>query len=203
MSVKPDGTTEMASYGRARVLSFVRETLEQVHDGEKRIERLRARVLQPTLLLSESLQELSTAYEELRVAEEQLAEHAELLWSAHESLAAEQRKFRELLHALPYATLISDALGNIVDASPRFSDWMQAKPECVLGKPLTSYVATEDRALLRATLTQLRRERRPATLCVRMRPLGDKSGVWVELSVGVSDAQEDRLYWQARDIDAA
>jgi PAS domain S-box-containing protein len=174
-----------------------------VHDGEKRIERLRARVLQPTLLLSESLQELSTAYEELRVAEEQLAEHAELLWSAHESLAAEQRKFRELLHALPYATLISDALGNIVDASPRFSDWMQAKPECVLGKPLTSYVATEDRALLRATLTQLRRERRPATLCVRMRPLGDKSGVWVELSVGVSDAQEDRLYWQARDIDAA
>jgi PAS domain S-box-containing protein len=102
----------------------------------------------------EAMEELRTAFEELRVADEELRQQNEELASTHLQLEIERQRYLDLFELAPDAYIITDPLGVITEANQSASRLLRIMPRTLRGRPLATYVATQDRSRFRTLLTE-------------------------------------------------
>jgi PAS domain-containing protein len=101
----------------------------------------------PPSLVRDALEELNTALEELRAANEALAEHASDIAAARERDLGARRELQALLSAMPIACVFTDNTGQIVDANPHASRLLNVGRQHLVGKPLFLFFTERDRFL--------------------------------------------------------
>ena len=102
--------------------------------------------------LSESTRDLRAAIEELYVAEEELRlQHAELL-GARTELEDQRRRYEELFQLAPDAYIVTDPRGIVREVNRAAADLVGVEARFLLGKPLMTFVDTQDRPDLRALI---------------------------------------------------
>ncbi len=128
-------------------------------------------------IVRDALEELSTALEELRVANENLVEQASEIAAARQRNEQGRRDFQALFDAMPTPCVFTDSTGRIVDANPPASRLLNVGRQHLAGKPLFLFFTNRDRliqALEPPTAEQFEqvsvvrpRERRPREVLVR------------------------------------
>ena len=147
-------------------------------------------------LVANTLQELSVALEELRVSVETMREQSEALAAVRQELVAEQARFQALFDFAPDGYLVTDSAGIIRRANQRAADLLGVKPERLVGKPLTVFIALPARPAFRALLSQLAAGDR-GTLDFEAR-LTARLGRTFEAAISVAGTKE--LRWLLRDV---
>jgi PAS domain S-box-containing protein len=107
------------------------------------------------LLIAESLEELGVALEELRVTSEQLREQNAELIATRAVVEAERRRYQELFELAPDGYLVTDALGVIREANRAAQALLRKRRDFLVGKPLSVFVASEDRLAFRDLISRL------------------------------------------------
>jgi PAS domain S-box-containing protein len=102
--------------------------------------------------MSLALQELDVAHEELRVVEEELHTQADELSATYGALEFERRRYRELFQGAPASYLVTDAAGVVLEANRLACQLLKIDTHFVIGKPLSLFIAGEDRPLMRDVL---------------------------------------------------
>jgi PAS domain S-box-containing protein len=101
------------------------------------------------VLLTAAIGELLARTEQLHEATQHLATHNALLVEAHEALADERTRYRELFDLAPDPYLLTDEDGTIVDANARASAFLGAPIESLVGQSLAAFVEQGSRPALR------------------------------------------------------
>jgi PAS domain-containing protein len=101
----------------------------------------------PPSLVRDALEELNTALEELRAANEALADHASQMAEARERDQSARRELHAVLSALPLACVFTDNTGQILDANPQASRLLNVGRQHLVGKPLFLFFTERDRFL--------------------------------------------------------
>jgi PAS domain S-box-containing protein len=102
--------------------------------------------------MSHALQELDVAHEELRVVEEELHAQSEELTAAYGALEYERRRYRSLFEGAPVPYLVTDCSGIVLEANRFACKLLNIEASFIVGKPITIYVAGDDRRLMREVL---------------------------------------------------
>jgi PAS domain S-box-containing protein len=102
--------------------------------------------------MSHALQELDVAHEELRVVEEELHAQSDELTAAYGALEYERRRYRNLFEGAPVPYLVTDCAGVVLEANRFACKLLNIEPSFIIGKPITIYVAGDDRRLMREVL---------------------------------------------------
>lgn len=103
-------------------------------------------------LLRQAFAEMESTVEELRVAEEELQAQNEALATAALALDAERERYRNLFHASPEPSLLTDLNGLIQEANPAAAALFGVGPSNLTGKPLAVFVALQSRRTFRTDL---------------------------------------------------
>jgi PAS domain S-box-containing protein len=185
------------------VSAAIRSVFDQLRSAEGRVAALHSRYGHEDLDHGyfELFQELDTAHEELRVAEEHIHAQADALAFAQSAIATEGRRYRELFEAAPEAYLLTDLHGNIREANRRAASLLNVPSISLPGKPLRLFVAAEDQSELVKAL-ELLREEPAACFELRFRPRGGVVPFWTAVSVCSAygmDGQPVSLRWLIRD----
>jgi PAS domain S-box-containing protein len=136
----------------------------------------------------QTMEELRAALEELRVAEEELRQQNEELAAAQLQLEIERQRYLDLFELAPDAYISTDLLGVITEANQSASRLLRIQHRPLRGRPLATYVATEDRPQFRALLSQhSRRFPGPITTTLRIQP---RQGEPIEAEFTYSTAQD-------------
>jgi PAS domain S-box-containing protein len=101
--------------------------------------RLRAGDGRDATALQSGLEELSVLWDELQ--------------TQNEHLARERQRFRDLFEFLPGACLITDVVGHVRDANRAAVELLQIQSRELSGKPLSVFIAAEERTEFRNRLT--------------------------------------------------
>ncbi|MFC7496120.1 MULTISPECIES: ANTAR domain-containing protein [unclassified Nocardioides] len=156
-----------------------------------RIDRVRASAPTPDVLV----QDLETAYEELRVADEEVRlqnESISRLVESHQSIRLQQERTMAIL---PVPILVTDARGVIRSANAAAATLLGTRVARLLGKPVFTLFATSDRPDLRQLLSGHDRTglvlRRAATLQRR----GETRPVEVTASDQFPGAGDGEISW--------
>ncbi len=119
----------------------------------------------------ETMEELRAALEELRLAEGELRQQNEELAAAQLQLEIERQRYLDLFELAPDAYISTDLLGVITEANQSASRLLRNQHRPLRGRPLATFVATEDRPQFRALLSQhSRRFPGPITTMLRIQP---------------------------------
>ncbi len=180
---------------------------DQVSSALERVNTLRARAADAVTneLITEALEELATAFEELRVAQEELRVQNESLVATEVVAVAERDRYRDLFEFAPSGYLVTDPEGTVRQSNRAARELLRVPaPRYLPGKPLTVFVAPEDRGAFLNQLTSLRRAEPVWTQTLRLqpRPEGSEPRV-VELTVVPfrdPETREPLLRWQLRDV---
>jgi PAS domain S-box-containing protein len=100
-------------------------------------------------------EDLISAFEELRLADEKLRAKSEALAEASNELDRERRKFRELFDLAPDAYLITDLYGTIREANVAAGRLLGVEAKFLVGKPLPSFFEESARKQYPEQLDQL------------------------------------------------
>lgn len=111
--------------------------------------------VQPQLALS-YLAALANALEELRVVEEEISQHNEVLQQARQALEDERHRYQELFDFAPDGYLVTDIHGKIHEANRAAAELINVPQKYLSGKVLTNFVPEEQRRVFRSLLLQLR-----------------------------------------------
>jgi PAS domain S-box-containing protein len=106
-------------------------------------------------LFAETLQELGLALEELQLSQEELRQRNKELASTSQALARERQHYTELFDHAPDGYLVTDPEGVIREANRAAGALLQVRHKFLIGKPLSLYVAAEQRKDLCDLLTRL------------------------------------------------
>ncbi len=113
-------------------------------------------------LLMEASEELHIALEELQVAQEhlfqqneQLVQQNQELVAARKAVEAERQRYQELFELAPDGYLVTDVNGTIQEANRAAGLLFNIKPQFLVGKPLSIFIAQKDRQTFYSELTQL------------------------------------------------
>jgi PAS domain S-box-containing protein len=101
--------------------------------------RLRAGKGEDASALQTGLEELSVLWDELQ--------------SQNEQLARERQRFEDLFEFLPEACLITDVVGHVRNANRSAIELLQIAPRALSGKPLSVFIAAEERTEFRNRVT--------------------------------------------------
>ncbi len=110
------------------------------------LEAFSAPDIERSAVLNAVVEELSTSLEELKVAEEELAAQNLELESAHASVQAERRRYREFFMSAQEGYLVTDHKGIIVEGNPAAGQLLGASLANLPGKPLATFVVANERA---------------------------------------------------------
>ena len=138
------------------------EILEQlINSALPRLEKLWQRAStvpeEQQVLMWESLDHLSRAFEELYIALEETQLHTEELEAANLSLAAERRRYQELFEFAPGGYLVTDSEGVIQEANQAAANLLGISQTSYLaGKPLFVFLVEDARRDFYNQLNQLR-----------------------------------------------
>ncbi|MET0388299.1 MAG: PAS domain-containing protein, partial [Polyangiales bacterium] len=113
--------------------------------GELRASWQRAPAVEPAWI-TRALREIDFAYEELRMASEELREQADALASSRAAVEEEQQRYRALMDAVPDAYLVTTKVGILLEVNPRAVALLNLKAELLQGTPISLFVARSDRA---------------------------------------------------------
>ena len=114
------------------------------------LEAFSAPDIERSAVLNAAVEELSTSLEELKVAEEELAAQNLELESAHASVQAERRRYREFFMSAQEGYLVTDHKGIIVEGNPAAGQLLGASLANLPGKPLATFVVANERAAVPA-----------------------------------------------------
>jgi PAS domain S-box-containing protein len=179
----------------------------------RRVEAFRGRVValqrrhaeapaQHDVVLAAALEELDTAYEELRAAEDELSRQATALALAEETVQEERRRYRELFEAAPDGYLVTDTQGNILDANRAATVLLNCLQQFLIGKPLATFLAPGEALAFRFRLLRLAQMDQPEDWQMRLQP-PNRPPVVAAVTVAVVRNAEDRpvgLQWLLRDV---
>ena len=110
---------------------------------------------QPKLALG-YLEALANALEELRVVEEEICQHNEVLQQARQELDNERHRYQDLFDFAPDGYLVTDVHGKVHDANRAAAELLNVPQKYLSGKVLTNFVPEEQRRVFRSLLLQLR-----------------------------------------------
>src|SRR5688572_5167040 len=102
----------------------------------------------------ENLQELATALEQLRIAEEDLRNQNSALLYANTEMDRERDHYAVLYDSLPAPYLLTTTTGSIVNANRRALELLQVPEHRLIGKPLTVFVPERLRRDFRHAVNQ-------------------------------------------------
>jgi PAS domain S-box-containing protein len=100
-----------------------------------------------------AVETLSETLEELHVAQEELRQQNAQLTSARRLLEAERRKYRELFSLAPDGYLVTDAQGVIEEANRAAAALLGVEEDHLVGKPMVVYLPEEEQSEFYARLT--------------------------------------------------
>src|SRR5699024_9760582 len=84
----------------------------------------------------------------------------------------ELSRFRQAMDSAPWAVLITDSAGAVVQASAPAGELLGVSAPDLAGKPLAVYVAEEERRAFRRLLLQMAHAEEPRTLPLTLAPRG-------------------------------
>ena len=183
----------------------IQALFHEVRGAQRRLAALHSRADDSAAerAVAELFQELDTAHEELRVAEEHIHAQADALALARSALDVESRRYRELFEAAPEAYLLTDPHGNIRQANRRAAALLNVDSAYLVGKPLRLFVSSDDANELSHVIYLLRSEERASSFELRMVPRESTVAFWAGVSVCSAlglDGQPIALRWLIRDI---
>ena len=172
--------------------------LSQLESLQTRLGQLkqRARLSDSHTVMSESLNDLRTAVEEMGVLEEQLVQQNRQLAAARQHAETERERYQKLFDFAPDGYLVTDRRGIILEVNASAAALFRIPKQSLLGKPLGFYVARQDFNKFLADASAARRGRgRDFTTRLR-REEGDTFDVLVTLAM----ADDNYVRWLIRDI---
>jgi PAS domain S-box-containing protein len=102
-----------------------------------------------------ALGRLRTRVEEVRVVDEELAEQAEELITAHQLVESERRRYEDLFAAAPTAYLVTDLHGTITQTNAASAELLGVPQRFLEGKPFSAFVSLPQRREFRRMLMQV------------------------------------------------
>ena len=133
----------------------------QVQAAQRRLEELTRkaeRLAEPQPLVGETMRELSTALEALRVAAVELQQQNGALATARDLVDEERRRYQELFDFAPDGYLMTDPEGTIREGNRAAAVLLAVRPEFLVGKPLVLFVAEEAHRAFGTHLARLHNE---------------------------------------------
>lgn len=124
---------------------------------------------EPAALLNRSLQELSTALEEIRVAQEQIVENRFRLEQMQVELQRQNERYWQLFDEIPAPYVVTRADAAITEANKAASELFNVSQRFLVGKALTVFVC-EDRAGFLTRLDQISSHQSPLEFELKLRP---------------------------------
>ncbi len=118
----------------------------------------------------ETTHALELMSEELQVADEELREQNEELLQSRSRMELEKQRYRDLFDHAPDAYFVTDLFAVIDQANHAAARTLRMEESFLLGKPLTSFVASEDRKRFRAAVLDLAHADRSEELQVLIHP---------------------------------
>jgi len=120
-------------------------------------------------LLERSLQELGTALEEIRVAQEQLIESRSRLEASQADLARERERYWQLFDEMPQAYVVTEPTSIITEVNKAAAQLFNVSQRFLVGKPMSVFVC-EERSRFLTDIGRLAAEGRSAELAFKLRP---------------------------------
>lgn len=148
-------------------------------------------------LLGRSLQELETALEEVRVAQEQLVDGRERLEAAQAELIRERQRYWQLFDEMPQAYIVTDPTSVITEVNRAGAQLFNVSQRFLVGKAMSVFVC-EDRNRFLTEISRFAADGRPAELTFKLRPR-ERAPLDVLATVG---ADLNGLRWVLRPADA-
>jgi PAS domain S-box-containing protein len=108
-------------------------------------------------LLPIAFKELGIVSEELQVAIEELQRQNDELQSSQALLTAQSLRYQELFESAPESYLLTDAEGKIQEANKLVATLLNVPQRFLIGKPLSAFVAEEDKQTFYNKLNQVYR----------------------------------------------
>jgi PAS domain S-box-containing protein len=147
----------------------------QVDDLRRRAER--ARLGDPSAGVQVLVQDLETAAEELRVAEEEVRTQGEQIERLLKSRDVLRRRYERLTAALPVAVVTTDRHGRITAVNPAAAALFGVRLEHLTRKPLFVFLDERDRHRLRDVLSSVQRGAASGSCGVTLRARGQERAV--------------------------
>lgn len=149
-------------------------------------------------------EQLSTALEELQVAEEELRQQNEELQITRSLIEQERQRYQELFEFAPDSYIVTDANGQIQEVNQAAIALLNLPRTFLVGKPLAIFVDERERTTFRSKLLRLQQEHWSQELEIRLQPRKAPS---LDVSVTVAVVRDPQgkliaLRWQLRDITA-
>jgi PAS domain S-box-containing protein len=143
--------------------------------------------------MSQALQELDVAHEELRVVEEELHTQTDELSAAYGALEFERRRYVDLFQHAPAPYIVTDVAGIVLEANRLACQLLNIASHFVIGKPLSLFVAGEDRPHARDLFRLLSASAELSTFELRLQPRGATHAITTTAAVLRSRAQGQTL----------
>jgi PAS domain S-box-containing protein len=184
------------------------DLFQQMRSAGERMDALRVRANEPIQanVVLAAFQELDSAHEELRVAEEHLHSQADTIAQTRGALDVERGRYQELFDVAPDPYLLTDVHGSILEANQRACTLLNIEAAFFAGKPLAAFVGAEDRGQFRAVLNLLLREQAVSSFELRLQPRSSLTPAWVAVSACRAlgpDGAPTALRWLLRDVTIA
>ena len=154
------------------------------------------------LLIWESIEQLTIAFEEVHVAMEELQVRNEELEALNQSLAAECRRYHELFNLAPAGCLVTDLKGVIQKANQAAAGLLNIpQTSYLVGKPLYVFMAEEARREFYNQLHRLQTNKEIKGWRVQLHPRQAQPFSAI-CTVGVvqSQGQPVSLQWMLQDV---
>ena len=150
-------------------------------------------------VIKPALKELSDSLEELQVANEQLQQQVDLLAEARTTVDSVHNRFVEFIDAVPVACLWTDTEGQIVQANGAAASLLNVSSQHLNGRPLMFFIVERDKfrdaqAALNGQLTSV------VELALSMRPR-ERRARQVRLT-GRRLQHDDRRCWFIQQVEA-
>ncbi|MGY2701964.1 PAS domain S-box-containing protein [Nocardioides sp. HB32] len=171
-------------------LAYLRGLGDQLRQLESRLDRARSSS-DPELVA-----DLETAYEELRVADEEVRTQQETIARLVRSTQDLRLRQEQALATLPVPILVTDMHGVIRSASAAAAQLAGAPLARLLGKPVFALIALDDRPALRRLVSDLGRGGAPIRYAATLVPrTGEPVGVELIASAQVPGAGTEEISW--------
>lgn len=170
---------------------------------QERLEALKALTAQAgTALDPRELEELSTALEQLQLAEIEMRHQNAELAASRDALELERSLYHDLFELAPDAYLITNQHGLVSEANRAAVQLLKVERRFLIGKPLQVFIPPAERPGFRARVREAQQRQTPIEWRMRVMPR-DRSPVDVAAAVAsVTDQQRAPagLRWSLRDI---
>lgn len=123
----------------------------------------------PLALLARSLAELSTALEEVRVAQEQIVESHARTEQLQEELRRQAERYWKLFDEIPQPYVVTKPSSAILEVNKAGAELFNVSQRFLIGKTLSVFVC-EDRAAFLETCIRVASESTAAQFTVKIRP---------------------------------